>query len=61
MSKGVVQISENGCIVEQFNCIMDATRKTGIDNSSIIKVCKNKRKKAGNFNWKYIKEVDLNK
>jgi len=35
---------------------IDAFNKTGIDNSSIGKCCKGKRKKAGGFTWVYVVE-----
>ncbi len=49
---------------ETFQCIMDAERCTGINNSSIIKCCKGKQKHAGGFVWRYAtwaekKEVKL--
>lgn len=39
---------------EVFDSIMDAERKTGIDNGSISKACKGKYKTAGKYHWKYV-------
>lgn len=38
---------------EQYISAMAASRKLGIDNSSILKVCKEKRKTAGGYTWKF--------
>ena len=35
----------------------EAERKTGIYNTSIINVCKEKQKTAGGYHWKYVKEI----
>ena len=34
----------------------DASNKTGIDNSSILKSCKSANKKAGKFKWWFISD-----
>lgn len=36
-----------------WNCAKSAEEETGIDGSSIAKVCRGKRKTAGGFHWKY--------
>jgi len=51
-SRPVIQLTTNN-IINKFSSAAEASRRTGIDNSAIIKVCKNKRKKAGGFIWKY--------
>lgn len=48
---GKVLCVETGVVYE--NCI-EASEKTGITRSNIGRVCNNKRKTAGKFNWKYI-------
>ena len=50
----VAQYDTNGCLIKIWECIMDASRETGIDNSSIAKCAKGKRKTAGGFVWKFI-------
>lgn len=37
-----------------FSSAKEASIKTGIDNSSILKSCKNDNKKAGNIKWYYM-------
>ena len=43
-----------GCLIKEWDCIMDASRATGIDNSYIAKCVKGKCKQAGGFIWKLI-------
>lgn len=43
-----------GCLIKEWDCIMDASRATGIDNSYIAKCAKGKCKQAGGFVWKLI-------
>ena len=62
--KPVIMISQNRKIRKTFQCIMDAEKCTGINNSSIIRCCKGKQKHAGGFVWRYAtwadkKEVSL--
>lgn len=53
IKKPVRQLSLNGEVVEVFPAIKDAMRKTGIDGSQIIRVCKGKNQTAGGFKWEY--------
>lgn len=43
-------------VIQVFNSASEAARMTGVDASTIIKVCKGKRNKAGGFKWQYKKE-----
>lgn len=43
-----------GAFIQDWECIMDASRATGIDNSCISKCAKGERKHAGGFVWKFI-------
>ena len=43
-----------GELIQVWDCIMDATRETGIDNSYIAKCAKGKCKQAGGSIWKFI-------
>ena len=52
-SKAVYAINKNGDIVFSFDCIMDAERKTGILNSSIVACLKGRYKTAGGYIWIY--------
>lgn len=49
----VVQLDDDGNIVNEFKSIREAERITGVRNSHITSVCKGKRPKAGSFVWKY--------
>jgi group I intron endonuclease len=46
----------NNEIIEIFNSVKDAVDNTGICNSGIRFVCSGKRKTAGGFSWKYIRD-----
>jgi len=37
--KKVVEIDKDGLVINQWNCLMDCSRATGIDNGNISKVC----------------------
>ena len=39
---------------EDYNSAKDAERDTGVDSSSIGRVCNGKRKSAGGYHWKWI-------
>ena len=49
----VSQYDLKGNYIETYEYVRTAGRKTKIDESSIIKCCRNKRKTAGGFIWKY--------
>lgn len=50
----VLQIDkETDEIVNRFCCVREAERKTNINNSSIIRCCKEKQKTAGGYKWEY--------
>lgn len=49
--KDCIQISKDGFIIEQYDSIMDAKRKTGISNVSISRVISGKLKQAGGYLW----------
>ena len=51
--KKVEQYSLNGEHIATYNSLNEAKRETGIDNSSISKVCSGKYSQTGNFIWKY--------
>ena len=41
-------------LIQEWECIMDASRATGVDNSAISKCAKGKYHHAGGFVWKFI-------
>lgn len=51
--KKVVKISNRGNVIETYNSISEASKKTSINKSSIAKVCRGDRKTAGGYIWKY--------
>ena len=55
--KPVIMLEKNTLkVIDEFNSIREAERKTNIQHSSISKVCKGKKKSAGGYKWKYKKE-----
>lgn len=51
ISKPILQFSKNGVFIKEFPSVIEGKRQTGCDH--ISEVCKNKRKTAGGFIWKY--------
>lgn len=51
-SKPVLQI-KGGVVVAEFAGVLEAQRKTGVDFRQISNVCRNIRKTAGGFCWKF--------
>lgn len=64
-SKGisVIMLTKEGAPIKKFYCIKQAQFETGINDSSIIRCCKNRQTVAGGYKWKYNwsekKGVDL--
>lgn len=56
-SKPVAQFTVSGELVRNWPNAVEAHRQTGIDKSHISLVCRNVRKTAGGFVWKFI--IDL--
>ena len=54
--KEVEQFVTDGIFINKFKSIAEASRSTGICKSSIAKVCRNKRKTAGGFVFKFFQE-----
>lgn len=52
-SKEVAQYDLQGNLLNVFYGASEASRKTGVDNSSISKCCKGKLKTTGGFIWRY--------
>lgn len=51
----IEQILSDGTAI-QYKGVKDASRKTGINRCCIAQCCKNKRKTAGGYKWRYIDE-----
>lgn len=51
----VEQILHDGTTV-RYKGVTDASRKTGIHRASIAMCCKNTRKTAGGYRWRYVNE-----
>jgi hypothetical protein len=45
-------------IIEQFETIAEACRKTGINSKSIRDTAKGIQKHAGSFVWRYVDEYE---
>lgn len=53
----VVQISVSGEVLQEWPSAAEANRATGVDRSHISLVCRNKRKTAGGFVWKFAADL----
>ena len=53
LSKPVIQFDIFGGIVGEFAGLSEAEIITGVNHSSIMRVCKGRNKSAGGFTWKY--------
>ena len=51
--KSVIQYDLNNNFIQEFISIREAERITGVNSSSISRVCNNERKTTGKFIWKY--------
>lgn len=51
--KVVVQYTIDGVFIAEYNSLAEVERVTGIDHSSISKVCQGKLKTAGGYIWLY--------
>ena len=57
LSKPILQYSKSGEFIREWKSAVEVKRVLGINNSHIIQCCKDKRKSAGGFIWRY-KEKD---
>lgn len=56
-ARSVLQLDAvTGETINNFTCILDASDKTGVDNSSISKACRQKLKTAGGYKWEYLNQ-----
>ena len=56
-ARAVYQYSVDGVLIHRYDCITQAARENGIDNSSIGKCCHGKKKTAGGYVWKFANDV----
>lgn len=54
-SRPVIQLDNNGNIINSFVSVREAEEKTGIHNSLIINVCQGKYKSTHGYKFKYAK------
>lgn len=52
--KRVCQIDVEGNLLAKYKSIAEASRQTGINKSSIAKVCRNELKDTGGYLWKFL-------
>lgn len=53
--KKVNQYSLDGEFIKSYISITEASILTGVNGSNITECCKGRRKTAGKFKWKYLK------
>lgn len=56
--KDIEQYDLYGNLVAQYHGIVEASIVTGIEKTSICKVCKGVRKTAGGYIWRYASEIE---
>ena len=52
--KVVQQIGSSGEVIAEFDSVRQVTRVLGFDNSTISKVCREERKSAYGYYWRYV-------
>lgn len=52
--KKVLQLNCHSDKINQFQSVAEASKVTGINKSSIAKVCRGERKMAGGYFWKFV-------
>ena len=52
-NQSIIQLSLSGDFIDEYNSVIEADKKLHINQSSIVKCCKGKRKTAGGFKWMY--------
>lgn len=57
-SKSVLQFDKEGNFIREWSSIIAVKNELGIDQSAITQCCKNKRKSAGKFVWRYKERKD---
>lgn len=57
LSKPIIQYSKNNTFIKEWGSAYEVQRKLRISKSNVNECCNNKRKSAGNYIWKFKKEV----
>lgn len=57
--RAIYQLDDNNVIIEHFNSIADAVKRTGINSKSIREAANGKQKHAGGYVWKFAEESEL--
>jgi len=57
--KAVMQFGKDGSFIAEYVSIKEASRQTGINDYTIILVCKDERKTAGGYIWKYKEDKNV--
>lgn len=57
--KEVFQYDKDGYLIEKFESLREAERKTGVSRRNISACCNNKAKSAGGFLWSNIYKEDI--
>ena len=52
-SRAVVQTDKEGKLIREYPSACEASRKTGIDRSTIARCCANQYRSAGGFGWEF--------
>ena len=60
-SKPIIQMDKLGNEIAIFESICIAGKLLNINQSNIIKVCKNKSKYAGGYSWRYLENYTFKK
>ena len=50
----IIQCDMSGNLIREWPAIADAGRKLGIERRNIGACCRNKRKSAGGYTWRYV-------
>lgn len=59
LNKKVYQYSLNGDFLNEFSCVTEAERATGVSNSNICACCKGRHRYVNDFQWSYEKNDKL--
>lgn len=57
INRKLIQMDDDGNIVNIFDSLSDAIKNTGINSKSIRDCCNGVQKHAGGFRWEYRDEV----
>ncbi len=58
LSYHVIQKTVDNKFVSEYSSVVEAARQTGVNRTSIIRVCNGKQKTAGGYIWKYDRIIE---